>query len=114
MKILFIDDEQKVLDGLKRSLRSKRHEWDMKFESDPTRALEDIGHNDYDFIITDLRMPGLTGAQLLQKVIEVSPHSTRIVLSGDAELDRVAKTVGNAHQFIAKPCELNEIHWAAH
>ncbi|HBC58435.1 MAG TPA: hypothetical protein DCZ03_14850 [Gammaproteobacteria bacterium] len=112
MKILFVDDEQKVLDGIKRTLRNKRHDWEMTFESDPNMALKNISQQDYDFIVTDLRMPGLTGSQLLKKVTEISPHSTRIVLSGDAELDRVVQTVGTAHQFIAKPCELNAIQFA--
>ncbi len=112
MKIIFVDDEKKVLEGIKRTLREKRHDWDMTFESDPQLALETISQQDYDFIVTDLRMPGLTGSQLLKKVTEISPQSTRIILSGDAELDRVVQTVGYAHQFIAKPCEINEIQFA--
>ncbi|MEW8381263.1 MAG: response regulator, partial [Candidatus Thiodiazotropha taylori] len=56
--------------------------------------------------ITDMRMPGMDGAQLLDAIAQHHPHVVRIVLSGQSDQETVMKTVGPAHQYLNKPCEV--------
>jgi HD-like signal output (HDOD) protein/CheY-like chemotaxis protein len=104
-RILFVDDETKILDALKRMLRGMRREWDMAFVDSGEAALEYLSREPMDIIVSDLRMPGLDGGGLLEKVRELYPHMARIVLSGHAEEQAIMKTVKGAHQYLAKPCD---------
>ena len=69
-RILFIDDEPNVLDAYRRSLRGECQDWLMEFASCAFEAWHRIQTEPFDAIVTDVRMPGLTGLQLLQKVKE--------------------------------------------
>lgn len=103
--ILFVDDEPKVLDGLRRMLRSLRNEWNMEFAEAGAVALERMAAVPFDVVVTDMRMPGMDGASLLTEVMRLSPDSVRIILSGQCDRPTVLKTVGLAHQFLTKPCD---------
>ncbi|WP_420549501.1 response regulator [Curvivirga sp.] len=103
--VLFVDDEENILQGLRRGFRGKRKEWSMSFAVGGKNALEIIEDNEIDIIVSDMRMPEMDGAELLEKVKEKSPGTTRIVLSGYAENEAILKVVGPAHQYFAKPCD---------
>ena len=62
-KILFVDDETNLLDGLQRMLRSMRKEWQMAFVPGAREALEILGNDSFDVIVTDMRMPGMDGCR---------------------------------------------------
>src|SRR5438477_1546624 len=64
-QILFVDDEERVLEGLRRMLRPMRDEWDMTFATSGAEALEVLARSHPDVIVSDMRMPGMDGAQLL-------------------------------------------------
>ena len=81
-RILFVDDEQRILDGLRRLLRDKRAEWEMVFVDGGSKALEQLRASPFDIVITDMRMPGMDGATLLTHVKEEFPDVVRLVLSG--------------------------------
>ena len=81
-RILFVDDESMVLSGLQRSLRPMRSEWEMVFAAGGNEALAAMDLQPFDIIVTDMRMPGMDGAQLLEEVQRRSPHTLRMVLSG--------------------------------
>ncbi len=104
-RILFVDDEINVLDGLRRMLRTMRHEWDMEFASSARDALGLIGDSRFDLIVSDMRMPEINGVQLLSQVKERCPRTIRIILSGHADSDLTLRAVGVAHQFLSKPCD---------
>src|SRR5687768_2995266 len=104
-KILFVDDEPNLLQGLQRMLRPMRHEWDMTFVASGEAALDALADNDFTVLVTDMRMPGMNGAQLLERVKRSRPGIARIVLSGQTDMEDVLKSTGTAHQFIAKPCD---------
>ena len=108
-RILFVDDEQSLLDGLRDALRPQRKRWTMKFVASGADALEAIDHEPYDVVVSDLRMPMMDGATLLEQVRHLSPAAIRIVLSGHAELRVVARAAGVAHQLLAKPCETDQL-----
>jgi HD-like signal output (HDOD) protein len=105
IRILFVDDEPKILDGLRRMLRSRRKEWDMDFAPSGADALETLADDPRDVIVTDIRMPGMTGVELLEKVREQYPQTIRIALSGQASRETVLKAVGPTHQYLPKPCD---------
>ncbi|MFK8053305.1 MAG: HDOD domain-containing protein [Woeseiaceae bacterium] len=104
-KIIFVDDEPNILQGLKRMLRPMRHEWEMQFALSAEEALEAIGDDGIDVIVSDMRMPKHDGAWLLAQVREKFPAAARIILSGHAEQEMTIRSVAATHQFLAKPCD---------
>ena len=104
-RVLFVDDEPKILDGLRRMLRSMRDQWETAFVQNGPEALEILGKHRFDVIISDMRMPGMDGAELLLEVRNRHPEILRIILSGHSDQDLVLKSVRPAHQYLAKPCD---------
>ncbi|QQR80250.1 MAG: HDOD domain-containing protein [Deltaproteobacteria bacterium] len=108
-KIIFVDDEQRVLDAFKRSLHVYRDQWEMYFESSAEAALKFLESNTVDVIISDIRMPEMDGVTLLKKVQEKHPGIVRIILSGFTEMEAALQSVPVAHQFLNKPCEAQKV-----
>jgi YesN/AraC family two-component response regulator len=81
-RILFVDDEVNMLQGLRRMLNTMRHEWDMVFVESGQEALALLAQTPCDVIVSDMRMPGMDGVQLLTQVMERFPLTVRIILSG--------------------------------
>jgi HD-like signal output (HDOD) protein/ActR/RegA family two-component response regulator len=108
-QILFVDDEVRVLQGLGRMLRVMQHEWEMTFLDDPRKAADLLEQQTFDAIVVHMRMPQLAGAALLAKARERRPGMARIVLSGQAEREAAVRSVGLAHQFLAKPCDADTL-----
>ncbi|MEA3280115.1 MAG: response regulator [Thermodesulfobacteriota bacterium] len=104
-RILFVDDEPNILQGLRRMLRSIRHEWEMKFAKSGSEALEMLAREPFDVIVSDMRMPSMDGAQLLTQVQKRYPMIVRIVLSGYSDQETILKSVLPAHQYLFKPCD---------
>ncbi len=104
-RILFVDDEPFILQGLKRMLHGQRHEWAMEFASGAAQALELMAQAPFDVVVSDMRMPGLNGAQLLTEVMRRHPRTVRIILSGHADKDLILQCVGSTHQYLSKPCD---------
>jgi len=103
-KILFVDDEQQILDGLGNLLRKHRKRWSMTFALGADAALAELSKAPFDVVVTDMRMPGMDGAALLRRVKQSHPSTARIVLSGHAERDAIVASLSVAHQFLSKPC----------
>jgi len=104
-KILFVDDEPNVLSGLKRMLRGMRNEWEMHFAEGGEEALSLLSKGQFDVIVSDMRMPGMDGAQLLSRVMKDYPEVVRIVLSGHSDKEMILRSVRPAQQYLAKPCD---------
>jgi len=104
-RVLFVDDEPRILEGLRRMLRPQRHEWEVAFAPGGEAALAMMEALPFDVIVSDMRMPGIDGATLLCRVREQYPQMVRIVLSGYTELSAALRVVPVAHQFLAKPCD---------
>jgi HD-like signal output (HDOD) protein/CheY-like chemotaxis protein len=103
--VLFVDDEPHLLSGLRRSLRSLQSDWRMAFVTSPEEALRMLAAEEFDVIVSDMRMPGVDGATLLTEVRTRYPGMARVVLSGQTEHRDAIRAVGIAHRFLAKPCE---------
>ena len=108
-QVLFVDDDPLVLQGLQRMLRSSATDWDMAFVGSGQAALGKLAEHPFDVIVSDMRMPGMNGAELLDDVMKRFPATVRIVLSGDADRDLVTQCVGVAHQYISKPCDPEQL-----
>jgi DNA-binding response OmpR family regulator len=105
-KIIFVDDETNILDGLKRMLHDQEEAWDMSFCSHPAQALEMMQADSFDAAIIDVNMPGMTGIEMLTE-IKNQPHTREmevIILTGQQEqgLKREALSLG-ASDLLNKP-----------
>lgn len=105
-RILFVDDEQAILQALRSMFRRQRQSWDMVFALGGDAAIAELAKGSFDAIVSDMRMPGIDGVALLERVKAEHPSTSRIVLSGHAEPDAVARVLPLAHQFLAKPCSV--------
>ena len=105
IKILFIDDEQSLLDGLKRILHRKTPDWDMRFAISGEEALEMLQEEPADVVVSDMRMPGMSGVELLREIKHQYPNTIRFILSGYSDKQMILDSVGLTHQFFAKPCD---------
>jgi HD-like signal output (HDOD) protein len=104
-RILFVDDEPMILQGLQRLLRPMRAEWDLSFVGSGAEALALMAQTPVDVVVSDMRMPGMNGAELLNEVLKRYPRTIRLVLSGHADQDLLQKCVGSTHQYLVKPCD---------
>jgi HD-like signal output (HDOD) protein len=111
-RVLFVDDEPRILEGLQRMLRPQRSVWEMNFAASGEEALALMDAAPYDIVVSDMKMPRMDGAMLLEIVREKYPMSLRIVLSGYTELEASYRAVPVAHQFLLKPCEADKLRIA--
>src|SRR4051794_18857099 len=103
--VLLVDDERPILEGLRLRLRNMQREWHIDFAESGNEAIEKMGQQVYDVIVTDMRMPQMSGAELLEVVRARWPQTIRIVLSGYCDAKDTSLIVSVAHQFLSKPCE---------
>src|SRR5512140_3500151 len=104
-RILFVDDERNILEGLRNRLRHQRQNWNMEFVKSAREALDAMDREHFDVIVSDLRMPGMDGVALLRWVREAYPAVARIVLSGHADEGAMLRATAIAHQFLRKPSD---------
>lgn len=104
-KILFVDDDPNVLQGLRRMLHSQRDGWEVAFAQGGEMALAMLDAAPFDVVVSDMRMPGMDGAALLACIREKYPETIRFILSGHSDQNAALRAVAVAHQFLAKPCE---------
>jgi HD-like signal output (HDOD) protein len=103
--ILFVDDEPHVLSGLRRALHPRRDVWNLRWADGGPAALDQLAGHRVDIIVTDMQMPGMDGAALLEQVRRRFPGTARIVLSGHADRASIIAAAGVAQQFVSKPCD---------
>lgn len=108
-RILFVDDEPAVLEGLRNLFRKQRRRWEMVFAPGGREALDELQRTRFDVVVSDMRMPGIDGAELLRRVKDGYPSVARIVLSGHAEPEAVARVLPVANGYVAKPCDADAL-----
>jgi response regulator RpfG family c-di-GMP phosphodiesterase len=103
-RVLCVDDEPNVLDGLRRNLRGRFDVVTAVGSSAGLKAIEQEGP--FAVIVSDLRMPQMDGIQLLARVRERAPDTVRVLLTGNADLSAAAAAVneGAVFRFLTKPC----------
>lgn len=104
-RILFVDDEPAVLDGYKRTLHRDFEVDTAEGGEQGLASIQDRGP--YAIVISDMRMPGMNGAQFLAQVRQKTPDTVRMLLTGYADLDAAMHAVneGNIFRFLTKPCD---------
>jgi len=108
-RILFVDDDAAILDGLRQGLEAQNKEWDMVFVGSGSAALERMADQPFDVIVADLHMPGMSGAQLLNEAGKRFPKTVRFILANSADKELIMKCVLGTHQFLAKPCRADTL-----
>ena len=101
--ILFVDDEENILHSLKRLLRKENYR--ILMSTSGADGLEILKEHDVHLVVTDQRMPGMSGTEFLAKVKENYPEVIRIVLSGYTEVDSITESINKGHiyKFMLKP-----------
>ncbi len=108
-KILFVDDEEAILSSAKRIFRGKNFE--IVTESSPTAALKLLEEQSFDAVVSDFRMPGMTGTELLEQIKRKYPHISRLMLTGYLEFEVIQEAINKASvfRFITKPWDEAEL-----
>lgn len=112
IRVLFVDDEPAVLEGLENSLRRHRKRWDMVFLNRARDAVELLERESFDVLITDMRMPEMDGNQLLEWARTHQPQVVRILLTGHAEKQQLLRALPAAHRILLKPCDAETLERA--
>lgn len=107
--VFFIDDEPSILKSITRL--TSEEEYDVITFNDPRRALAELDKREVAVVVADQRMPEMTGTELLEKVRIKWPNATRMILSGNAEIDLILSAInqGKIFHFITKPWNDNEL-----
>ena len=108
-KVLFVDDERKILTSLERLLRSEPYR--SFFVQSGQEALDLLKGRRVNVIVSDLAMPGMDGLTLLKQVQQKYPDVICLVMSGQADKNSILSTIklGSIYRFIVKPWDNNEI-----
>jgi CheY-like chemotaxis protein len=109
LRVLIVDDEPHVLAAIQRLMRSRRAELVVTTAVGGATALAIMEAEPFDILISDMRMAGMDGAELLGRVRARYPGVVRVILSGQTELGVALRVVSLAHQFLAKPCSADEL-----
>jgi len=101
-RVLFVDDEPRVLSSMRMLFRGA---YEMHFAEGAEKAIELLKAQPVDVIVSDQRMPGMTGVELLRVAREINPHAMRILLTGYSDLNAIIGSVneGEIFRFVNKP-----------
>jgi EAL domain-containing protein (putative c-di-GMP-specific phosphodiesterase class I)/FixJ family two-component response regulator len=101
--LLLVDDEENIVAALRRLLRAEG--WLVLGATSAEQALQLMARHEVDVILSDQRMPGMTGVRLLRRVRDLYPNTVRLVLSGYTELQSITDAIneGAIYKFLAKP-----------
>lgn len=106
--ILFVDDEKLIRNSFSRDLRAEGFK--VTTASNGTEAVEALQHNEYDLVITDLRMPELDGFGVLKTVKQCSPQTSVLILTGYGDMRSAIDALRlGADDFALKPCEFDDL-----
>jgi len=108
-KLLLVDDEPNLTSALVRSL--DRTQFQIFTADSAQQGLMILAGNDIDVVVSDERMPGMTGSQFLSEVRKQWPNTIRMILSGQADLEAAVRAIneGEVYRFLLKPCHPKEL-----
>jgi len=107
-KILIVDDEHPNLRALQRLFRD---DYELLLAASGEEALELLRKHDIALLITDQRMPGMTGIELLKKTVPLRPKMVRMILTGYTDLDALVEAIncGQVYRYVTKPWSNEEL-----
>lgn len=109
IRVLFVDDDPSVLNLLQATINALRREWDGAVAASGEEALALLEKQTFDVVVSDMRMPGMNGCELLNRIMRLYPGTARIIMSGFTDEESVVATVGAAHLYLSKPFELRSL-----
>ncbi|MEM7610173.1 MAG: HD domain-containing phosphohydrolase [Pseudomonadota bacterium] len=113
-RVLFVDDEPNILQAIKRAIRK---DFDVVTAVGPEAGLQAI-HAEASFamIVSDMRMPGMSGVDFLQAAKQLSPDSVRVMLTGNSDQETAMAAVndGEVFRFLTKPCDIGVLRQVVH
>jgi HD-like signal output (HDOD) protein len=102
-RILIVEGSAVMRELFRNMLATERGRWEVATAASGEAALELMSERPFDAVITDMRMDGMGGLELLNEVLRLYPQTSRIILSGAADQAVAAEALGSTHQFIVKP-----------
>jgi HD-like signal output (HDOD) protein len=108
-RLLFVDDEPQVLTLLQSMFRHVSPNWESAVTNRGAEALSLMAMQPFDVVVSDMQMPEMTGAQLLERVRDKHPRTTRVILSGYPDQLLSIHALGTAHQYLAKPFRVADL-----
>jgi DNA-binding NtrC family response regulator len=108
-RVLVVDDEPNILNALRRLLH--RGGFDAVFTASPAEALKHADEGDFDVIISDYRMPEMSGSELMERMCEIRPEAVRMILTGYADVQAAIEAInrGAVYRFLTKPWDDDEL-----
>jgi len=108
-KILIVDDEEDLTWSISKGLTRETHGFEILCANSGTMALDILSQKAVDLLVTDLRMPGMSGSELIQKVKRSYPKIKVIIMTAYSHLENTDRKHGNAMPMIEKPFEIHEL-----
>ncbi|MCW8840476.1 MAG: EAL domain-containing protein, partial [Gammaproteobacteria bacterium] len=107
--VLFLDDEENILRALQRTLRG--HGWRVLTTTEPDEAMTLMARHSVQVVVSDQRMPKMSGVEFMSRIKELYPATIRIILSAHADLETVTEAVnrGWVYRFLTKPWDDKEL-----
>jgi len=103
-RIIFVDDDPMLLASTRRQLHRKLPNCEKLFFERAPEALEAIMEIPADVVLSDLRMPEMSGAEFLERIAKQHPNSIRLAWTGQSEVEQLERVFEVAHQVFSKPC----------
>lgn len=105
--ILFVDDEQSLLDGLKRRFHRATQSWKFSFLNSPATAIQLVRDQDVAVVVADMSMPEMTGLEMIKRMKEISPQTHYLMLTGTADLQTAMNAINDVaiFRFYTKPAD---------
>ena len=111
-RVLFVGEDLALWEQLQNQAGGFSEHWDVAFAKSGLQALASLTQSPCDAVVADMQLPGMTGAQLLDEVMQRSPKTLRFVRASMADQQAAMKCVGTAHQYLVKPSDAQTIGFA--
>ncbi len=109
-KILIVEDEKAISGVLQNILKDELPDYEFSIAEDGLEGLKRLEKEDFSLILSDIKMPKLSGTELLSNALQLKPDATFVMISGHADIDTAVSCLKNgAYDFISKPIDINRL-----
>jgi HD-like signal output (HDOD) protein len=108
-RVLFVENDPVLLQIYAKVLEDEPDRWEVMAVTDGWRAFELMEQSAFDVVVSALRLPGISGVELMKEVRKRYPGASRVILSEISDQEEVARCLNSIHQFLAKPFEVNAL-----
>lgn len=109
-KILIVEDEKAISGVLHSILSEELTDYEFQIANDGLEALKILEKEDFSLVISDIKMPKLSGTELLKETLQIKPETTFVMISGHADIDTAVSCLKDgAYDFISKPIDINRL-----